>query len=237
MRSVFGQTYDNIEYIVIDGASSDNTLEVVRKYSDQIGYWRSEPDRGAYDAMNKGIALARGELIGILNSDDWYEPDAVSAAVEAFLANPRCILHGDLRRFKGDTYLSTRLGPTQAGINLRAMEENHPTMFVPASVYADIGVFDQTTGSIADWDFVLRCHKAGIRFIHLGRVISNFRIGGMSSTTTFSRAHEKWRLRKRFGYRFATTQYMREFFRASMIYAAKASGLYRFARAVIRPRV
>ena len=73
IKSVLGQTYDNIEYLIIDGGSTDGTLDIIRKHEKAIDYWVSEPDSGIYDAMNKGVSLATGDLIALLNSDDWYE--------------------------------------------------------------------------------------------------------------------------------------------------------------------
>lgn len=75
IKSVINQTYSNIEYIVIDGGSTDGTVDIIRKYEDRIAYWVSEPDGGIFDAMNKGIKVATGEVVGIINSDDWYEHD------------------------------------------------------------------------------------------------------------------------------------------------------------------
>src|SRR5258705_5340519 len=81
IRSVINQSYKNIEYIIIDGGSSDNTVSIIKKYEKQIAFWISEKDKGISDAFNKGIAKATGEIIGILNSDDWYERDTVAKAV------------------------------------------------------------------------------------------------------------------------------------------------------------
>lgn len=94
--SVLNQTYSNIEYIIIDGGSSDATLDIINKYTDKIDYWVSEPDSGIYDAMNKGISLATGQLIGIINSDDWYELDAVEEIVRAY-KDGSTIIYGFMR--------------------------------------------------------------------------------------------------------------------------------------------
>ena len=87
INSVISQTYKNIEYIIIDGGSTDKTLDIIRQYEDRIDYWISEPDNGIYNAMNKGIKLSRGKLIGLINSDDWYMENAVETVVARYLAN------------------------------------------------------------------------------------------------------------------------------------------------------
>src|SRR5574342_808175 len=88
LLSVINQGYGNIEYIVVDGGSVDGTLDIIGKYEDRIDYWVSEPDDGTYDAMNKGIELAHGELIGLLNSDDYYEPDAIGIIAGKYKEKP-----------------------------------------------------------------------------------------------------------------------------------------------------
>lgn len=92
IRSVLDQGYSNIEYILIDGASSDGSVEIIKKYSDQLTYWVSEKDNGQADAINKGFARASGEILAWLNSDDYYLPDAISAAVKVFEENPDAVL-------------------------------------------------------------------------------------------------------------------------------------------------
>jgi hypothetical protein len=84
MNSVLAQSYPNIEYILIDGGSSDGTVDIIRRYASQLSYWHSKPDNGISDAFNMGVALSRGEFIGIVNSDDWMEPDQIANAVRDY---------------------------------------------------------------------------------------------------------------------------------------------------------
>ncbi|MCB0383237.1 MAG: glycosyltransferase, partial [Psychroserpens sp.] len=94
--SVTNQTYKNIEYIIIDGGSTDETLNIIKANESHIDFWISERDNGLYDAMNKGISKAKGELIGMINSDDWYELNAVETVVNTYLKNPeKRIFHAD----------------------------------------------------------------------------------------------------------------------------------------------
>src|SRR5512134_129792 len=88
IRSVIEQDYPNLEYIIIDGGSTDESVEIIRKYEKHLAYWVSEPDRGQSHAINKGFDRATGEIFGWLNSDDWYVPGALKAVAEAFAANP-----------------------------------------------------------------------------------------------------------------------------------------------------
>ena len=87
IKSVVGQEYEDKEYIVIDGGSTDGTVDILKKYAEQIAFWLSEPDEGIYDAMNKGIKHATGDVIAFLNSDDWYEPDTLTRVAGYFLSN------------------------------------------------------------------------------------------------------------------------------------------------------
>ena len=96
IQSVLSQDYDNVEYIIIDGGSTDGTIEIIRRYESNIAYWNSEPDRGISDAFNKGINCCTGEIVGILNADDLYLPGTVSTVVQAFQDNPEAgVVFGD----------------------------------------------------------------------------------------------------------------------------------------------
>jgi len=98
IESVLGQSYKPIEYLVVDGGSTDNSLSIIRSYGERIARWKSEKDRGISDAFNKGLSMVSGEIIGIINADDWYEPEAVERAVEALVGSD--IVYGDLRLIK-----------------------------------------------------------------------------------------------------------------------------------------
>src|SRR5688572_26851104 len=100
IESVLGQTYSNIEYIIVDGGSKDNSVSIIEKYSTQLAYWISEPDKGISDAFNKGISKANGEMIGLINADDWYEKDTVQK-VMALRGN--CdVVYGNLALWKNE---------------------------------------------------------------------------------------------------------------------------------------
>jgi len=103
IQSVLGQEYPRIEYIVVDGASTDNSFEIIRKYNDRLAYWISEKDSGQAEAINKGFARARGEILGWLNSDDYYLPDTISAVVKCFEEYPEVVMvYGDMLAVDGD---------------------------------------------------------------------------------------------------------------------------------------
>jgi len=180
IESVLTQSWSNIEYIIIDGGSTDGTMDIIRSYDDRIDYWLSEPDHGIFDAMNKGIALASGQLIGILNADDSYEPGAVSAAAQALMqfAAPAV--------FYGDHYLvQVELGERyemRASLQLwRGMTICHQAMFVHREVYRQLGSYRLEFRLAADYDFLVRACLARVPFRYLERFVVDFRDDGASS--------------------------------------------------------
>jgi glycosyltransferase involved in cell wall biosynthesis len=184
LQSVQNQSYDNIEYIIVDGGSTDSTLDIVKQYSSLIDYWVSEPDDGLYDAMNKGIALATGDIIGIINSDDWYEPDTVQNIVDAFQANPEAmIVHGNMRYISenGNT-LVRKHKPSLFFLKYYGMSYMHPTMFVRKEEY-ERHTYNSHLRSLADFQFILQTRLSNPTAIHyLDDTLANYRLGGVSTT-------------------------------------------------------
>lgn len=181
IESVLEQNYKNIEYIIIDGKSTDKTLEIVKSYESQFGgrlYYISEPDNGIYHAMNKGIKKAKGELIGIINSDDWYEEDAVENAVSAYNSNVNAVIYGILRMYKNDKLYFLK-SYTHHFLSEQMIQ--HPTCFVPKKIYERYGMFDESFKVSADFEFMNRIKSKNVNFIQLEKVMANFRMGGISS--------------------------------------------------------
>ena len=184
IESVFAQTYKNIEYIIIDGKSTDNTISIVKEYENRFEgrmHWVSEPDKGIYDAMNKGIKMASGELVGILNSDDYYELDAVENMVNALGTEKYQILYGFMRTLRNGEEYSIAIRTYK---DLRNGMISHPTCFVTKKLYDDLGMYDTRYKSVADYDFMLRMFdNKDVVFRPVYKLITNFEQGGMSSTT------------------------------------------------------
>lgn len=178
IKSVLNQTYQNLEYIIVDGKSADHTMEIIEKYRPLFGGRMkviSEPDNGIYDAMNKGIGMASGELIGIINSDDYYEDDAVETVVSAMTEEKYQILYGMLRVKNGG--IETRITMPKHE-NLENEMIAHPTCFVTKKVYTDFGMFDLKYKSCADHDFMLRMRKhPEILFVPVYQILATFSEG------------------------------------------------------------
>lgn len=186
IKSVFDQTYKNIEYIIIDGASTDKTLEIIDGYRDQFRERLkvvSEKDDGIYYAMNKGIALSTGTLIGIINSDDWYEVDAVQKMVNAYEEdhnNPLTVYYGNTGMIRDNQLLSVSKSEHN---RLEDGMISHPSCFVTKEAYDKLGVYNTDYPSVADYDLMLRYKRAGrVDFVNVNEHIANFTLGGMSST-------------------------------------------------------
>ena len=195
INSVLNQSYPNIEYIIIDGDSNDGTMQIISKYKDKIAHIVSEKDKGIYDAMNKGISLASGDIIGLLNSDDYYESDSIENIVKHYKPGLN-IYYGALRSI--DENDVTFITPATDNVSklARGMVINHPTMFVNQEVYQKLGKFSLNYKIAADWDFTLRCYKREVNFVKIYKVLCNFRIGGASGIITKKYLKEMSTIRK-----------------------------------------
>ncbi len=182
--SVINQSYENVEYIIIDGCSTDLTFEIINNYRNFITVFLSEKDEGIYDAMNKGIKLAKGELIGIINSDDWFELNAVEIVVNEFLKYPqKKIFHGDRFDIQFDGKKSIRkFNPSKAKFFLYGMTFNHPSMFVHREVYLK-NIYNIELKALSDYEFTLKqflIEENKFHYIPIAYV--NYRLDGFSST-------------------------------------------------------
>lgn len=179
IKSVLAQTYKNIEYIIIDGGSNDGTQQIVDKFRDSIACFVSEADDGIFDAMNKGIRKATGDIIGIINSDDWYADNAVENVV-------RCLIQKDVEVVYGKSVNVYSDGMQKMGI-MEPLETiwykmiiPHPTVFIKRSVYERFGTFCQQYRLGADYELLLRFYSQHVKFGYVDEIISYFRIGGRS---------------------------------------------------------
>jgi glycosyltransferase involved in cell wall biosynthesis len=185
IESVLDQSYRNLEYLVMDGGSKDGTAEILKSYNDDfkksgVPYrWVSEPDRGIYDAMNKGIAMATGELIGIINSDDWYERDAVENVIRSY-EEDIAVYHGFLRTIRKER--ERQIVFTSPDELAHGVMIEHPACFVKKSAYERIGKYSLDFKLASDLDFMIKAFKSDLRFKKIDAVIANFRTDGRSFT-------------------------------------------------------
>ncbi len=190
IESVINQTYKNIEYIIVDGDSTDDTLNIIRKYKRHISKWVSEPDKGLYDAMNKGIEMSNGELIGMINSDDWYEKDAVETIVKAYNNNSlKKIFHADRYDINelGDRKLK-KFHPSKFKFKYYGMTYNHPSMFISKTIYLKY-LYNKNLKSLSDYEFVLKCFLVSPTLFHyIKKPIVNYRLEGVSSKMQLNEA-------------------------------------------------
>lgn len=181
IQSVLSQSYTNLEYIIVDGASTDGTVDIIRHYAAQDNRIRfvSEPDNGIYDAMNKGIQMATGDIIGLLNSNDYYESEALENIVERIPPNESFyVVYGMVRMLKGSNE-SMVLINNHSDLPERMIL--HPACFVSKEAYANYQ-YDTQYKSAADYDLFLRLYQdKRICFIPVYKIITNFRMGGMSA--------------------------------------------------------
>ena len=194
IESVLNQTYTDIEYIIIDGASKDKTVEIAESYKGTfaekgIDYKIfSEPDKGIYDAMNKGIAKAAGELVGLINSGDFYEPQMIETAVKAYEEKPYDIFYGDINLIKDNGQIIVKKSRYDKFPTSRHW--NHPTMVVRKAYYDEIGTY-KCEGIHDDFEFFLRARKKNARITIKNITLANFMTGGASNKKSFRQCKKR----------------------------------------------
>jgi glycosyltransferase involved in cell wall biosynthesis len=186
IRSVLAQDYPNLEYIIVDGGSTDGSLEIIQRYADRLAWWVSEPDRGQTDALNKGFARARGEVFAWLNSDDTYLPGAISQAVACLETHPQAAL------VYGDADLVDEQGRVLGPFPARQTDLKHmlrgsvhipqQASFFRGGLWPKVGPLDPSFYFAMDYDLWLRLAGYGI-FVYTPQRWANFRLHGGAKTT------------------------------------------------------
>lgn len=193
IESVINQTYKNIEYILIDGGSTDETLSIIKSYGNKISTLISEKDNGLYDALNKGISLATGDVIGILHSDDFYTNNhVIQHVVSSFSNSPVDAVYADLyyvdKINTNQIHRKWKAGIYKEGMFFNGWMPPHPTFFVKRSIYETYGNFNLNLTSSSDYELMLRfIHKHKIKLAYLPEFIIKMRIGGKSNVTLKNR--------------------------------------------------
>lgn len=183
LRSVERQTYPAIEYIVVDAASTDGTVEVLRRYEHLISAWCSEPDQGHADGQNKGVLQANGQFIGFVYADDWLPNDFVETSVASLLRDGADFVFGDLDHYMGGEFLFTIFGDSdyRKRIAYRAPVMNYPTLTAHRRVFDGAGLFNPAYKIAPDYEWLFRVDRAGFRGKHDPAIRYHFALGGNSS--------------------------------------------------------
>ena len=197
MESVLNQTVKPYEYLIIDGCSSDNTVQIAKDFAQDFKNSGielviiSEPDNGIYDAMNKGISLAKGDVIGIINSDDWYEPCAIETVMDSYEREAFDLFYADLRMVKPDG--SSFIKHSRNRRYATSRDWNHPTTFITKDIY---NKYTYRTDTIHDdYDLILRIKKSGARVSVENKVLANFLMNGVSHKRSIKEAANRVKIK------------------------------------------
>lgn len=187
LASVAAQRHTLVEHVVVDGGSRDGTLDVLNRHRQQLAVMISEPDRGIYDALNKGIVYSSGDVIGFLHADDMFAgPDVLNWVAEAFTDPAVDAVYGDLQYVGRDDTSRVmrywRSSPYASGMLARGWMPPHPTLYVRRYLYERLGGFNTGFRVAADYEFILRLFtQPGLRTIYIPRVMVKMRVGGVSN--------------------------------------------------------
>jgi glycosyltransferase involved in cell wall biosynthesis len=197
--SVLSQESVQIEYIIIDGGSSDGTLEIINKYSDKIFKLISEPDEGIYDAINKGISLCSCSIIGLIHCGDTYKSNSLSRVYLDYLQNDSDVLYGDIdiEEDLGSKKI-TFSAKAEHKMLLNKMSIYHPSTFVKLASYKRYGVYDVTYKSSADYELFIRLFLQNCTFHHINQSLATFNKNGVSSTNHLLSIKENARIKNKY---------------------------------------
>ena len=191
--SILVQDYENIEYIIIDGGSTDGTLEIIKQYGDKIDCFISESDNGIYDGMNKGIKKATGDIVGILNSDDFYPNSYVISNVAKTFINQGCdAVYGDLVYVKQNDASKIVRYWQSSMYTIKKIKNGwmlpHPTFFVKKEMYTRFGYYNTDLKSAADYEMILKLlYKRNINVFYIPMILVKMRMGGASNSSLMNR--------------------------------------------------
>lgn len=179
IQSVFSQSFQDFEYIIIDGGSTDGTLGIIEKYKTSIAYSVSEKDKGLYDAMNKGVRMCKGDYIAMLNADDWYEPLVLEkVALEAKKMNFPAVIAGGIQFWKDET--KDKVSYSSLTNFTKKMTVYHPASFISKRVYEEVGEYSLIYKLASDYDLLMRIFLSGNEIVCLDSVFANMRVSGLS---------------------------------------------------------
>ncbi|OUL22673.1 glycosyl transferase [Nostoc sp. RF31YmG] len=173
----------SIEYIIIDGGSTDSTCEIIKRYLNLIDLFISEPDAGPYDAMNKGVSRSTGDIIGIINSDDWYYEGTIKIIETEFSKKPDIdIIYAPVDNYFSGKYIATFLPGNLNKLPIR-FTLNHPSCFIKKTAYNLVGLYDLQYKITADYDLILRLYLSNLKFHFVNSPLAAYSLNGMSSST------------------------------------------------------
>lgn len=191
IESVIAQDFKNIEYIIIDGDSTDNTIRCIGQYKNHVNLFLSEPDKGIYDAMNKGIDMATGDVVGMLNADDFFADNTVIRYVaDAFVQHNPDVVYGDVDYVNNDGRVIRKWRSKQyfTGIFNWGWMPPHPTFYCRREFFEKLGSYSLEFGSAADYELMLRfLHVNNLKARHINKVLVKMNTGGVSNKNISNR--------------------------------------------------
>lgn len=196
ISSVLSQSYPNVEYIIVDGASTDGTLEIIKQFDEKIDLWISEPDSGTSDAFNKAVSMAQGNFVFWLSSDDWIDQDFIKTAVAAFLDSGADFVYGNMVMYKNKKAVAICKGKQDYK---KALMSGYPrfnfvTMVVKKECFQAAGLIDTAYKFFSDYEWTLRVHLNGKKGIYNDSLIVHRRVGGIGESYSLESMLEHWKL-------------------------------------------